>query len=76
MPDTQTQKQKNPRFPIKMGVVSMVLGVFGFGIGVSIGLVSGYYFFIYFQSSNVYFSIGLVGVSIGLGFGIGVSIGL
>lgn len=31
----------------------MVFGVFGFGIGVSIGLVSGYYFFIYFQSSNV-----------------------
>ncbi|KVI07324.1 C2 calcium-dependent membrane targeting [Cynara cardunculus var. scolymus] len=36
-----------------MGVVSTILGAFGFGIGVSLGLVIGYYFFIYFQSSHV-----------------------
>ncbi|KAK9048610.1 hypothetical protein SSX86_032425 [Deinandra increscens subsp. villosa] len=36
-----------------MGIVSTITGAFGFGIGVSIGLTMGYYFFIYFQPSHV-----------------------
>ncbi|XP_071713812.1 synaptotagmin-2-like [Rutidosis leptorrhynchoides] len=36
-----------------MGILSTILGAFGFGIGVNIGLVMGYYFFIYFQTSHV-----------------------
>lgn len=36
-----------------MGVVSTVLGFFGFGVGVSIGVVIGYFLFIYFQSTDV-----------------------
>lgn len=36
-----------------MGVVSTVLGLSGFGVGVSAGVVIGYYMFIYFQPSDV-----------------------
>ncbi|OVA19834.1 C2 calcium-dependent membrane targeting [Macleaya cordata] len=36
-----------------MGIVSTIMGLFGFGFGVSIGLVIGYYLFIYFQPSDV-----------------------
>ncbi|KAK1297338.1 Synaptotagmin-2 [Acorus calamus] len=36
-----------------MGVVSSLFGVCGFGVGVSAGLVIGYYFFIYFQPNDV-----------------------
>ncbi|VAI20523.1 unnamed protein product [Triticum turgidum subsp. durum] len=36
-----------------MGVVSTVLGLFGFGFGFSSGIAIGYYFFIYFQPTNV-----------------------
>ncbi|KAI7734042.1 hypothetical protein M8C21_026559 [Ambrosia artemisiifolia] len=38
---------------VRMGIVSAIAGTFGFGVGVSIGLVMGYYFFIYFQPSTV-----------------------
>ncbi|XP_028124276.1 synaptotagmin-1-like [Camellia sinensis] len=36
-----------------MGFFSTILGFTGFGVGVSAGLVIGYYFFIYFQPSDV-----------------------
>lgn len=36
-----------------MGFVSSILGFFGFGFGVTGGLVIGYYLFIYFQPSDV-----------------------
>ncbi|GKU90125.1 hypothetical protein SLEP1_g4165 [Rubroshorea leprosula] len=36
-----------------MGFLSTILGVFGFGIGTSIGLVIGYYMFIYFLPTHV-----------------------
>ncbi|XP_022769209.1 synaptotagmin-2 isoform X1 [Durio zibethinus] len=36
-----------------MGLLSSVLGVFGFGIGTSVGLVIGYYMFIYFLPTDV-----------------------
>ncbi|XP_030541494.1 synaptotagmin-2 [Rhodamnia argentea] len=36
-----------------MGIVSTILGFCGFGVGTSIGLVVGYYMFIYFQPSDV-----------------------
>ncbi|CAK9312739.1 unnamed protein product [Citrullus colocynthis] len=36
-----------------MGLLSSILGFFGFGLGTSIGLVIGYYMFIYFQPSDV-----------------------
>ena len=36
-----------------MGVVSTVLGFSGFGFGFSAGIVIGYYFFIYFQPTDV-----------------------
>ncbi|EOX97689.1 PREDICTED: synaptotagmin-1 isoform X1 [Theobroma cacao] len=36
-----------------MGFFSTVLGFCGFGVGISAGLVIGYYFFIYFQPSDV-----------------------
>ncbi|KAL5557855.1 hypothetical protein UlMin_034066 [Ulmus minor] len=36
-----------------MGILSVVTGVFGFGVGTSIGLVIGYYMFIYFQPTDV-----------------------
>ncbi|OMO92773.1 C2 calcium-dependent membrane targeting [Corchorus olitorius] len=36
-----------------MGFISTVLGFCGFGVGISAGLVIGYYLFIYFQPSDV-----------------------
>ncbi|GFY94372.1 calcium-dependent lipid-binding (CaLB domain) family protein [Actinidia rufa] len=36
-----------------MGFVSSVMGFFGFGMGITIGLVIGYYLFIYFQPRDV-----------------------
>nr|GMD93815.1 synaptotagmin-2 isoform X1 [Ipomoea batatas] len=36
-----------------MGFISTVMGFFGFGIGISIGLVIGYFMFIYFQPTDV-----------------------
>jgi Ca2+-dependent lipid-binding protein len=36
-----------------MGVISTILGFSGFGIGVTTGVVIGYYLFIYFQPSDV-----------------------
>ncbi|KAL2499313.1 Synaptotagmin-2 [Abeliophyllum distichum] len=36
-----------------MGIVSTILGVFGFGFGASIGLVIGYFMFIYRQPTDV-----------------------
>lgn len=36
-----------------MGLLSIILGIFGFGIGTSIGLVIGYYMFIYFLPTHV-----------------------
>ncbi|KAL8109771.1 synaptotagmin-2-like [Apium graveolens] len=36
-----------------MGIVSTVLGFSGFGVGVSAGLVIGYYLFIFFQPTDV-----------------------
>lgn len=36
-----------------MGFFSTVLGLFGFGVGVTMGLVIGYYLFIYFQPTDV-----------------------
>ncbi|RDX99805.1 Synaptotagmin-2, partial [Mucuna pruriens] len=37
----------------KMGILSTIASFFGFGIGTSIGLVIGYYLFIYFQPTHV-----------------------
>ena len=37
----------------EMGFFSTILGFFGFGIGVTIGLVAGYFLFIYFQPTDV-----------------------
>jgi hypothetical protein len=36
-----------------MGVISTVLGFFGFGFGLSAGIVIGYFFFIYVQPTDV-----------------------
>jgi hypothetical protein len=36
-----------------MGFFSTILGFCGFGFGISIGLVAGYFLFIYFQPSDV-----------------------
>ncbi|KAL6517433.1 Arf guanine nucleotide exchange factor syt1 [Orobanche minor] len=36
-----------------MGFVSTILGFCGFGVGISTGIVVGYYLFIYFQPSDV-----------------------
>nr|XP_011459105.1 PREDICTED: synaptotagmin-2 isoform X2 [Fragaria vesca subsp. vesca] len=36
-----------------MGILSSILGFCGFGIGTSIGIVIGYYMFIYFQPTHV-----------------------
>ncbi|PIA57369.1 hypothetical protein AQUCO_00600243v1 [Aquilegia coerulea] len=36
-----------------MGFFSTIFGLFGFGMGISIGLVAGYYLFIYFQPTDV-----------------------
>ncbi|KAL2895400.1 Synaptotagmin-2 [Bienertia sinuspersici] len=36
-----------------MGFLNTIMGVFGFGFGSCVGLVIGYYFFIFFQSTDV-----------------------
>lgn len=36
-----------------MGVLTTIMGFFGFGIGITIGLIIGYYMFIYFQPTDV-----------------------
>jgi len=36
-----------------MGFFSTIFGFFGFGVGISIGLVVGYFLFIYFQPTDV-----------------------
>ncbi|CAL9163194.1 synaptotagmin-3-like isoform X1 [Musa acuminata AAA Group] len=36
-----------------MGLVDTLLGVVGFGLGIAIGLVVGYFFYVYFQPSDV-----------------------
>lgn len=36
-----------------MGFVSTALGLCGFGVGLSAGIVIGYFLFIYFQPSDV-----------------------
>ncbi|MBA0799082.1 hypothetical protein Gohar_009616 [Gossypium harknessii] len=36
-----------------MGFFSTILGLYGFGVGISAGLVIGYYLFIFFQPSDV-----------------------
>ncbi|XP_073276733.1 synaptotagmin-2-like isoform X1 [Primulina huaijiensis] len=36
-----------------MGVISTIMGVFGFGFGITVGLVVGYFLFIYYQPSDV-----------------------
>lgn len=36
-----------------MGILSSFLGFFGFGVGISIGIVVGYFLFIYFQPNDV-----------------------
>ena len=41
----------------EMGFVSSVMGFFGFGIGITIGLVIGYYLFIYFQPRDAKVSV-------------------
>jgi hypothetical protein len=44
---------------LEMGFVSTILGLWGFGVGISIGLVIGYYMFIYFQPTDVKVSVSL-----------------
>lgn len=36
-----------------MGFISTIMGFCGFGVGISAGLVIGYYMFIYFQPTDV-----------------------
>ncbi|CAL5383442.1 unnamed protein product [Camellia sinensis] len=36
-----------------MGFLSTIMGFFGFGVGITIGIVIGYYLFIYFRPSDV-----------------------
>ncbi|XP_075509483.1 synaptotagmin-2-like isoform X2 [Primulina tabacum] len=36
-----------------MGIISTIMGVFGFGFGITVGLVVGYFLFIYYQPSDV-----------------------
>lgn len=36
-----------------MGIISTILGAFGFGFGTTVGIVIGYYLFIYHQSTDV-----------------------
>ncbi|KAL7587887.1 synaptotagmin-2 isoform X1 [Lactuca sativa] len=36
-----------------MGIISAIAGAFGFGIGITLGLVIGYFLFIFIQSSDV-----------------------
>ena len=43
-----------------MGFFGTILGLFGFGVGISIGLVAGYFLFIYVQPNNVEVSIYLL----------------
>lgn len=38
---------------LDMGIISTIMGVFGFGIGVTIGLVIGYFLFVYYQPTDV-----------------------
>lgn len=38
---------------MKMGILGTIASFFGFGVGTSIGLVIGYYLFIYFQPTDV-----------------------
>ncbi|CAJ1933725.1 unnamed protein product [Sphenostylis stenocarpa] len=45
--------RSNNKDRLEMGFFSTILGFFGFGVGVSIGLVAGYFLFIYFQPTNV-----------------------
>ena len=40
-----------------MGFFSSILGLFGFGVGISVGLVVGYFLFIYFQPTDVQVSV-------------------
>lgn len=40
-----------------MGIISTITGVFGFGIGIAIGLVIGYFLFVYLESADVKVSI-------------------
>lgn len=42
-----------------MGFFSSILGLSGFGVGISLGLVVGYFFFIYFQPRDVQVSFSL-----------------
>lgn len=44
---------------LEMGILSTILGFWGFGVGTSIGLVIGYYMFIYFQPTDVKVSVSL-----------------
>lgn len=54
-------RPRNPNIgPIvagEMGFLSTILGLWGFGVGTSIGLVIGYYMFIYFQPTDVKVSV-------------------
>lgn len=43
-----------------MGFFGTILGFFGFGVGISIGLVVGYFLFIYVQPNNVEVSVPLL----------------
>nr|GMC47838.1 synaptotagmin-2-like [Ipomoea batatas] len=36
-----------------MGIISTIMGFFGFGFGITIGILAGYFMFIYVQPSNV-----------------------
>lgn len=36
-----------------MGFLGSLLGILGFGVGISIGLVLGYFLFIYFEPRDV-----------------------
>jgi hypothetical protein len=44
---------------LEMGFLSTILDLWGFGVGISIGLVIGYYMFIYFQPTDVKVSVPL-----------------
>jgi hypothetical protein len=43
-----------------MGILSSILGFCGFGVGTSIGIVIGYYMFIYFEPTDVKVSVFLL----------------
>lgn len=36
-----------------MGILGSLLGILGFGVGISIGLIVGYFLFIYFEPTDV-----------------------